>query len=111
MASFTRLAVALALAVTLVKAAPAMEARDQVIPMTTMTFTRVEWTLIPNSPYLTTTASPFTVTWVQPVLSSYRRPDCASLPIDNSRLLKMHRQRRRRSSIADMKGFIMQNEI
>ncbi|KAK0504298.1 hypothetical protein EDD18DRAFT_1132840 [Armillaria luteobubalina] len=74
MASFTRLAVALALAVTLVNAAPAMEARDEVVPMTTMTFTRVEWTLIPNSPYLTTTAFPLTVTQFSTVKNAQATP-------------------------------------
>ncbi|PBK75163.1 hypothetical protein ARMSODRAFT_951246 [Armillaria solidipes] len=74
MAFFTRLAVALALAVTLVNAAPAMEARDQVVPMTTMTYTRVEWTLIPNSPYLTTTAFPFTVTQFSTVNNAETTP-------------------------------------
>ncbi|KAK0243914.1 hypothetical protein EDD85DRAFT_945244 [Armillaria nabsnona] len=111
MAFFTRLAVTIALAVTLVNAAPAMKARDQVVPMTTLTYTRVEWSLIPNSPYMTETTFPFTVTWVQPVSSSHREPDIASLPIDNSRLLKIHRQPRRRSSIANIEGFIMRNRI
>ncbi|KAK0202077.1 hypothetical protein DFS33DRAFT_1046322 [Desarmillaria ectypa] len=74
MAFFTRLAITLTLAATLVNAAPAMEARNQVVPVTTMTFTKIEWTLIPNSPYLTTTAFPFTVTQFSTVKDAQATP-------------------------------------
>ncbi|KAG7445676.1 uncharacterized protein BT62DRAFT_1076760 [Guyanagaster necrorhizus] len=74
MTYFTRLAIALTLAATLVNAAPAMEERGEVIPMSTLTFTRIEWTLIPTSPYLTTTEFPFTVTQFSTVENAQATP-------------------------------------